>query len=155
MFLRFNTIIPIQIQTLRLLNPKPAVIVATHQLSGAMRADSWPPEMVTLQIADPFGTQQRCVLGVLDAFSHRGRTQALDETEQVAEKNPGLRPAREIPNQRAIDLDDVDRQHLKMPQRGMAGTKIVKRNAAPRMTQSIDKARRFCDVTQCCGLRDL
>jgi len=116
--------------------------------------DCWPPEMVTLKIADPFGAQQRRVLGVLDAFGHRSRPEPVDETEQMTEKNSGLRPAREIANQRAIDFDDIDRQHLKMPQRGMAGTKIVKRNAASGLAQCGDKARRFCDVTQCCGLRD-
>ena len=96
---------------------------------------------MTLEIGDTFRTQQRCVLGALDAFGHRGQTQALDETEKMTEKNPGLRPARQISNQRAIDLDDVDRQDLKMPQRGVAGAKIVERNAAPGAAQSVDKAR--------------
>jgi hypothetical protein len=116
--------------------------------------DGWPPEMVTLEIADTFGAQQRRVLGVLDAFGHRAQTEAVEETDQMAEKNPGLWPARQIANQRAIDLDDVDRQDLKMPQRGMPGAKIVERNAAPGMAQSVDKARRFRDVAQCRGFRD-
>ena len=41
-----------------------------------------------------------------------------------------------------------------MPQRGMAGAKIVERNAAPGTAQSVDKARRFRDVTQRRGFRD-
>src|SRR6202035_1402388 len=106
----------------------------------------WPPEMVTLEIADTFRPQQRRVLGVLDAFGHRGQTKAVDETEQMAEKDPILRPAAQISNQRAVDLDDVDRQNLKMPQRGMAGAKIVECDAAPGITQRVDKAHRFGDV---------
>ena len=70
---------------------------------------------MTLEIGDTFRAQQRCVLCVLDAFGHRGQTEALDETEKMAEKNPGLWPPRQISNQRAIDLDHVDRQDLKMP----------------------------------------
>src|SRR6516162_1839881 len=59
-------------------------------------SDCRPPEVVTLEIADAFGAQQRCVLCVLDAFGHRGQTEALDETEKVAEKKPGLWPPRQI-----------------------------------------------------------
>ena len=110
--------------------------------------------MMTLKIADTFRAQQGCVLGILDAFGHRGQTEAPDETEQMAEKHPGFWPICQISNQRAIDLNDVDRQDLKLPQRGMPGAKIVERNAAPVMAQNVDKARRFRDVTQCRGLRD-
>ena len=78
--------------------------------------DCWSPEVVTLEIADTFRLQQCCVLGVLDAFGHRGQTEAVDETEQMAQKNPGLWLARQISHQRTIDLDDVDRQDLKMSQ---------------------------------------
>src|SRR6516162_862568 len=117
-------------------------------------SDRRRPEMITLEVLDTFRAQPRRVLGVLNAFGHRGQTKALDETEKMAKKNPGLRSARQISNQRAIDLYDVDRQDLKMPQRGVAGAKIVERNAAPGTAQSVDKARRFCDVTQRCGFRD-
>ena len=97
--------------------------------------------MITLEVGDTFRAQQRRVLGVLNAFGHCGQTEALDETEKMAKKNPGLRPARQISDQRAIDLDDVDRQDLKMPQRGVASAKIVERNAAPGTAKSVDKAR--------------
>jgi hypothetical protein len=110
--------------------------------------------MMTLKIADTFRAQQGCVLGILDAFGHRGQTEAPDETEQIAEKHPGLWPTSQISNQRAIDLNDVDRQDLKLPQRGMAGAEIVERNAAPAMAQNVDEARRFRDVTQCRGFGD-
>jgi len=62
--------------------------------------DCWPPEMITLEVLDTFRAQPRRVLGVLNAFGHRGQTEPLDETEEMAEKNPGLRPARQISNQR-------------------------------------------------------
>jgi hypothetical protein len=110
--------------------------------------------MVALEIADALRPQQRCILGVLDTFGHRSQTEALDETKKMVEKNSGLRPARQISNQRAIDLDDVDRQDLKMAQRGMAGAKIVDCDATPGMAQSVDKARRLRDVTQSRGFGD-
>ena len=102
--------------------------------------DRCQPEMMTLEVLDTFRAQPRRVLGVLNAFGHRGQTEALDETEKMTEKNPGLRPARQISNQRAIDLDDAGRQDLKMPQRGVAGAKIVERNAASGTAQGVDKA---------------
>ena len=41
-----------------------------------------------------------------------------------------------------------------MPQRGMAGAKIVECDAAPGIAQRVDKAHRFGDVTQGRGFRD-
>ena len=72
----------------------------------------------------------------------------------MAEKNPCLRPAPEISNQGTVDLDDIHRQDLKMPQRGMPGAKIVECNTAPGITQRADKARRLSDVIQGHGFRD-
>ena len=71
--------------------------------------------MVTLQITDAFCAHQRCVLGVLDAFGHRRETKALDETEQIMEEDPLLLAVCEVSDERAINLDCVDRQDLKMP----------------------------------------
>src|SRR5215472_17479874 len=71
--------------------------------------DCRPPEMITLQKADALGAQYRGILGVLDAFGHCGRAEALGETEQMPEKDPLLRPAGQIAHQRAVDLDNVDR----------------------------------------------
>jgi len=105
--------------------------------------------MVTLQITDAFCAYQRCVLGVLDTFGHRREAKALDEIEQIMEEDPFLLALREIPDERAINLDSVDRQDLKMPQRGMAGTEIVESDAAARMTQRIDNPRGFLDVVEC------
>src|SRR5262249_24901675 len=105
-----------------------------------MCSDRWSSEMVTLEVADPFGPQQRCVFGVLDAFGHGGQTEAVDETEQMAEKDPTLRSALQTSNQGTVDLDNVDRQDLKVPQRGMAGAKIVECDAASDIAQRVDKA---------------
>jgi hypothetical protein len=71
--------------------------------------------MVTLQITDTFRAHQRCVLGVLDTFGHRREAKALDETEQIMEEDPLLLAVREVSDERAINLDCVDRQDLKMP----------------------------------------
>src|SRR5215469_13200821 len=105
-------------------------IPRTMALTNA-RSDCWLSEMVTLEIADTLCPQQRRILGGLDAFGHRGQTEAVDETEQTTEKDPRLRPVSQISNQGTVDLDDVDWQDLKIPQRGVAGAKIVERDAAP------------------------
>ena len=57
-----------------------------------------------------------------------------------------LRPLRQIPDKGAIDLDYVDRQDLKVPQRGVSGAEIVERDAAAEPAQRVDKARRLVEV---------
>ncbi len=110
--------------------------------------------MVTLQITDAFCAYQRCVLGVLDTFGHRREAKALDEIEQIMEEDPFLLALREIPDERAINLDSVDRQDLKMSQRGVAGTEIVESDAAARVMQRVHEACRLFDVVECCGFSD-
>ena len=41
--------------------------------------------MITLQVADALGAQQRRVLGVLDTLGHRAQTEALGQTKQMTE----------------------------------------------------------------------
>ena len=66
-----------------------------------------------------------------------------------------LRPLRQIPDKGAIDLDYVDRQDLKVPQRGVSGAEIVERDAAAEPAQRVDKARRLLYITEGRRLRDL
>src|ERR1700738_152154 len=73
----------------------------------------------------------------------------------MAKKDPGLGLLSQIPNKGAIDLDYVDRQDLKMPQRGVSGAEIVERNAAAEPAQRVDKARRLLYVGECGRFRDL
>jgi hypothetical protein len=109
--------------------------------------------MVTLQITDAFRAHQRRILGVLDTFGHRREAKALDENEQIMEEDPLLMALCEVSNERAINLDGVDRQDLKMPQRGMAGTEIVESDAATRVMQRVHEARRLFDIVECCGFQ--
>ncbi len=67
----------------------------------------------------------------------------------MAQKDPIFRAVCEISDERAIDLHDVDRQSLEVPQRCVAGAKIVEGDAAARMAQRIDKPRSFLDVVEC------
>src|SRR5216683_3254191 len=73
----------------------------------------------------------------------------------MAEKHSALRLLCQIPYKRTIDLNNVDRQDLQMPQRGVAGAKIIECDTAPQHAQRVDKARRFLYVAKRCGLRDL
>ena len=73
----------------------------------------------------------------------------------MAKKHPALGSLRQIPNKGAIDLDYVDRQDLKVPQRGVSGAEIVERDAAAEPAQRVDKARRLLNVAECSRLRDL
>src|ERR1700737_3601643 len=67
----------------------------------------------------------------------------------MTKKDPTLRPLHQIPNKGAIDLDYVDRQDLKMPQRGVSGAEIVERDAAAEPAQRAAKApREFRTVAQ-------
>jgi hypothetical protein len=73
----------------------------------------------------------------------------------MTKKDPGLGPLRQIPNKGAIDLDYVDRQDLKMPQRGVSGAEIVERDAAAEPAQRVDKVRRLLYVAECRRFGDL
>ncbi len=111
--------------------------------------------MITLKIADTLGTQQGCLFGALDAFCYGGQSEALGKTEEMAEKDPTLRPLCQIPHKGTIDLDNVDRQDLEMPQRGMPGAKIIECDTAAQPAQGVDKARRFLYIAKRCSFRDL
>src|SRR2546428_5837268 len=73
----------------------------------------------------------------------------------MAEKDAAFGTAREVSNKRTIDLDDIDRQNLKMPQRGVAGAKIIESDAAACMAQGVDETRRFVDIVKRRGFGDL
>ena len=73
----------------------------------------------------------------------------------MAKKDAALGPLRQIPNKGAIDLDYVDRQDLKVPQRGVSGAEIVERDAAAEPAQRVDKARRLLYVAECRRFRNL
>src|SRR5262245_47806182 len=110
---------------------------------------------MALHISDTLGTQQGCLVRALDAFGYRAQSKALGKSEQMAKKDPALGSLRQIPHQRAIDLDDVDRQDLQMPQRGMSGAEIVERDAAAEPAQRVNKACRLLNVAECRRFRDL
>ena len=96
--------------------------------------DRRPTDKVTLKAGEAFRAEQLRLIQALDAFGYRDQAAALGKTEQMAKKNEVARFARHLANKRTVDLDDLDRQGPEMPQRGMAGAEIVKRNAAPRLT---------------------
>jgi hypothetical protein len=110
--------------------------------------------MITLQITYAFCADQRRVFGILDTFSYRHESKALHELSQIMQEDLLLLALCEVADKRAIDLDSVDRQDLKMSQRGVAGPEIVESDAAARVMQRVDKACRLIEIVECCSFSD-
>jgi hypothetical protein len=49
------------------------------------------------------------------------KAEPVGEAEQMAQENLVIGAGAQIVDERAVDLDRVDRQRLQMPQRGMPG----------------------------------
>jgi hypothetical protein len=63
--------------------------------------------------------------------------------------------ARQAGDERAVDLDHVDRQPLEVGQRRVAGAEIVDRDAQPPIPKEIDRLHRLLDVVHHGGPGDL
>src|SRR6516162_6548836 len=111
-------------------------------------------EIEALEITNPLGAQQFRVLGALDAFGHRAQPEALGEADQMTQKDLVFRAVGKVLNKRPIDLHDVDRESLQVPQRGVPGAKVIERDAAARMTQRVDEAGRLFDIIESRGFGD-
>ncbi len=70
--------------------------------------------MVTLEIAYALRTQQRRVLRVLDAFGDRAEAETLSKAKEVAQETPVLPITSKILHNGTIELDNIERQNLKM-----------------------------------------
>jgi len=99
--------------------------------------------------------EDRRFLGGLDAFGDGLKIEAARQADEMTQEDLVLGALRQIAHERAVDLDDVDGQGLKMAQRGEARTEIVERDAAAEIAQGADEAHRFLDVVQGLGLGDL
>ena len=73
----------------------------------------------------------------------------------MAQKNLVVRAAREIVDERTVDLDGIDGQALQVAQRRMAGAEIVERDAAAGVAQRADEPGRFLDIVERRGFGDL
>jgi hypothetical protein len=72
----------------------------------------------------------------------------------MAQKNRAFGAVGKVSHKRAIDLDNVDRQRLQVPQRGVPGAEIVKRDPATRLTQRVNEPDCLFDVKESRGLGD-
>ncbi len=77
--------------------------------------ERWPAIIISLHIADAFAVQDRRLRCRLDALGHGVKAEPLGEAEQMAQENLVVGAGAEIVNERAVDLDRVDRQRLQMP----------------------------------------
>src|SRR6266576_3705993 len=91
----------------------------------------------------------------LDAFRTRGHPERAAQSRNGTNNGSRLRLFEQIPYERLVDLDLVERKFLQISEAGIAGTEVVHRNAYADIFQLIeDQQRRLCFLEQD-GLRDL
>ena len=69
---------------------------------------------------------------VLDALGDRAQAEAAAELDERLDQRVALVRARRRGDERAVDLQRVDRQLLQVGERGVAGAEVVDRDAARR-----------------------
>src|SRR5579875_32740 len=111
--------------------------------------------MVALEIADPFGAQQRRLLRGLDPLGDETKTGAPGKADQMAQHCPVRRARPQQPHQGGVELDRIDRKIFEMAQGGMASAKIVERDPAAGRPDRIDEAGRLFKIAEGGGFRDL
>src|SRR6266545_3165924 len=82
-------------------------------------------------------------LAVLDTFGDYGEPEVVRQTNGGAHDRDVVLVAGDVPHERAIDLQFVDRQTLQVAQRGVARAKVIDRAAyahRAQLTQNIDGA---------------
>ena len=91
-----------------------ASLLVINRLAEPWALDGWRADMVTLQIADPLGTQQPRILRAFDAFRNGGEAEASGKTQQMPQKHSMLRADGEVLHKRAVDLHNIHGQTLQV-----------------------------------------
>src|ERR1043165_1415148 len=61
----------------------------------------------------------------------------------------------DLAHERAVDLEEVDREMLEVAERAQAGAEVVQRKTAPQLAQRLDEAVRLAEAGHGRGLGDL
>jgi hypothetical protein len=122
-----------------------------------MTGGTWLGEQVALRVAAAGAAQLGELLGVLDALGDDADAELPRRRRDGDQDSRGRggRRAVERADERAVELDHVDRQLAEMAQRGVAGAEVVEGDAHAERAQ-VGQARRRADrVGEHGGLGDL
>ena len=92
-------------------------------------------EQKTLHLVAAFGAQPVELVHGLHAFGRRGDVEAAAEAGDRAHDRHAVGALRQILDERAVDLDLVERKAAEIAQAGIAGAEIVHRNADAELAQ--------------------
>src|SRR3954454_22591785 len=85
-------------------------------------------------------------LGVLDALGHGAEPEPAAEVDHALHDRGVRRVGQQVADERAVDLELVDRQVLEQPERGVAGPEVVDGHADPGRDEALDDAQRALGV---------
>src|SRR5450756_2082882 len=112
---------------------------ASRRLRGALAEfEQQPPdlgggfcgaEQEALHLVAAFGAQPVELVHGLDAFRRRGDVEAAAQPRDRPHDRDAIRTLRQILDERAVDLDLVERKASEIAEAGISGAKIVHRDA--------------------------
>src|SRR3954452_18027154 len=93
--------------------------------------------------------------GVLDALGDGAQPEPPAEVDDALHDRRVRRVGEQVADERAVDLELVDRQVLEQRERGVAGPEVVHGNADPRRDEALDDPQRAIGIAHQCVLGDL
>lgn len=102
-------------------------------------------EQETLPGVAPHGTQPLPLIGILDALGDGREAEALTQLDDRPRQRPAVltRVGAAAPDERAIDLQDVDGKTLQIAERGLAGSEVIDREADAECLQGLQELDRL------------
>src|SRR6266850_4136876 len=88
-------------------------------------------EQKALQLVAAVGAQELALLDRLDPFGDDFQPQTMAERDDALGDRHVVRIVGYVLDERAVDLDAVDREALQVSQRGVAGAEVVDREVDP------------------------
>ena len=94
-------------------------------------------------------------LHALHAFGHRAQLEGLGQRDKIADEDLVLPASRDVAHEGSVYLDDIDGQRLEMTEGRETGPEVIQRDLAAELAHRAHEARRFLDIMQRRGLRNL
>ena len=94
-------------------------------------------EQIPLRVLAAHAQQSLALREVLDALRHHAHAKGLAECHNHPRHGCALRPTRDVIHEALVDLQNVDRELLQIPQRGILRPEVVDREAHTNLFQCV------------------